>query len=120
MKGKVLILSIIETILFVIVMYFFVANIMSHTSSQFAAGINTDFITIKTATVILIMWFMGVFSGFVYAFTLSNRYRDQIEFYARKNEKLSQQNEIDLDDKEVLQRKIASLEIALQNALNNK
>ena len=51
---------------------------------------------------------------------LGQRYKDQIEFYARKNEKLSQQNEIDTDDKEALQRKIATLEIALENALKNK
>ena len=65
-------------------------------------------------------WLLGTFCGFVYAFVLGMRYRDQIEFYARKTEKLSQQNEIDSDDKEALQRKIASLEIALDQALKNK
>lgn len=120
MKGKLLVLSIIETIFFVIVMYLFYANIKVHTLSQFAASLNGDYVSVNTSTVILLMWFLGAFSGFVYAKTLSNRYRDQIEFYARKTEKLAQQNEIDSDDKEALQRKIASLEIALENALKNK
>lgn len=120
MKSKLLILASIETILFVVMLYFFIANIQAHTASQFAASFAGDYISINTSTVIIVMWFLGVFSGFVYAFTLSNRYRDQIEFYARKTEKLSQQNEIHSDDKEALQRKIASLEIALENALKNK
>ena len=120
MKGKMLFLASVETIFFVIVLYFFVANIQAHTVSQFAASLKGDYVSVNTYTVILLMWFFGVFSGFVYALTLSNRYRDQIEFYARKTEKLSQQNEIDSDDKEALQRKIASLEIALENALKNK
>ena len=51
---------------------------------------------------------------------LGTKYREQLEFFARRSEKLAQQNEIDTDDKEALQRKIATLEIALQNALKNK
>lgn len=120
MRGKFILLASLETIFFVIMLYFLVANYKANTASQFAAALSGDYVAISTSTVILIMWFLGVFSGFVYAITLSNRYRDQIEFYARKTEKLSQQNEIDSDDKEALQRKIASLEIALDNALKNK
>ncbi|MBQ4122772.1 hypothetical protein IJD44_03495 [bacterium] len=117
---KFFILASLETVCFVIMLYFLVSNFNAKTSSQFAASFTGDYVSISTTTVILIMWFLGVFSGFVYAITLSKRYRDQIEFYARKTEKLSQQNEIDSDDKEALQRKIASLEIALDNALKNK
>lgn len=120
MKGKFILLMIIESIFFVVVMYLLIANYKADTYCQFTATFNGVYVSVKTSTIIFLIWLLGVFSGFVYAISLSNRYRDQIEFYARKTEKLSQQNEIDSDDKEALQRKIASLEIALDKALKNK
>ena len=120
MKNKV-ILTIFETILFCGLLYFLIVNYMSKTTAGFAVTTdNTGFIVISTFVVVLISYFVGVFSGFVYSFVLGQRYKDQIEFYARKNERLAVQNEIDTDDKEALQRKIATLEIALNNALKNK
>lgn len=120
MKAKLIGLMLIETVFFVIVMYLFIANYKSNTACQFSSTFDGVYVSVKTSTIILITWLLGMFSGIVYALSLSNRYRDQIEFYARKTEKLSQQNEIDSDDKEALQRKIAALEIALDNALKNK
>lgn len=120
MKGKVFILGLIESIFFVIMLYLFIANYKINAACHFAASFSGDYAVVNTSTVILLMYLIGSVSGFLYSVVLSNRYRDQIEFYARKNEKLSQQNEIDSDDKEALQRKIASLEIALDNALKNK
>lgn len=120
MKGKFFLLILIEFVFFVAVMYCLIVNYKTDTACQFTATMNGMYVSVKTSTIIFIMWLAGVFSGFVYAISLSNRYRDQIEFYARKTEKLSQQNEIDSDDKEALQRKIASLEIALDKALKNK
>ena len=94
---------------------------MQKTTAGLTVSTDTSgYLVVSTFVVILISYLIGVFSGFVYSFVLGQRYKDQIEFYARKNEKLSQQNEIDTDDKEALQRKIATLEIALNNALKNK
>ena len=120
MKNKVF-LTILETVLFCGFLYFLIVNFMQKTTAGLTVSTDTSgYLVVSTFVVILISYLIGVFSGFVYSFVLGQRYKDQIEFYARKNEKLSQQNEIDTDDKEALQRKIATLEIALNNALKNK
>ena len=120
MKNKVF-LTILETVLFCGLLYFLIVNFMQKTTAGLTVSTDTSgYLVVSTFVVILISYLIGVFSGFVYSFVLGQRYKDQIEFYARKNEKLSQQNEIDTDDKEALQRKIATLEIALNNALKNK
>ena len=119
MKKNIFLIT-IETILFIIIMLIAVANYNAHTTSQLAISFDGSFTIVNTLLVIILAYIIGLFSGSVYSLVLGTRYKDQIEFYARKNEKLSQQNEIDTDDKEVLQRKIATLEIALDNALKNK
>ena len=120
MKNKV-VLALIESVLFCCLLYFLVINYMNKTTAGVTVSVdNTGYVVLSTCLVIFVSYLVGVFSGFVYSFVLGQRYKDQIEFYARKNEKLSQQNEIDTDDKEALQRKIATLEIALNNALKNK
>lgn len=119
MKNKIF-LMFIETILFTGVLYFLICNLQFKTTSSLTVSFSGETVVLGTFFVLLLAYIIGVFSGFVYSFVLGARYKDQIEFYARKTEKLSQQNEIDTDDKEALQRKIASLEIALDNALKNK
>ena len=120
MKNKFF-LMILESILFCGLFYFFVMNINSKTTSGISISLqNSLYVDVYTFLVILIPYMIGVFSGLVYSGILGKKYKDQIEFYARKNEKLAVQNEIDTDDKEALQRKIASLEIALENALKNQ
>jgi hypothetical protein len=120
MKNK-LVLLLLESVLFCGLFYLFVINFKSETISGLALSIeNSKYVDVSTFFVILIPYLIGVFSGFVFSGIWGKRYKDQIEFYARKNEKLAVQNEIDTDDKEALQRKIASLEIALQNALKNQ
>lgn len=120
MKNKILLMT-VESVLFLGLLYFLATNSMAKTTSGFSVSFDASgYVVLSTITVILLFYFIGVFSGFVYSFVLGQRYKDQIEFYARKNEKLAVQNEIDADDREALQRKIASLEIALNNALNNK
>ncbi len=119
MKNRIIITT-FEVILFAIIMVYAFINLKTNTTSQFAISLDGTLLISSTFWVILISYITGLFSGIVYSIELGGRYKDQIEFYARKNEKLSQQSEIDTDDKEVLQRKIATLEIALDNALKNK
>ena len=120
MKNKI-VLMVFETLFFAVLLYFLIANYMNKTTSGFTVTLDSSgYVVLSTFAVILVSYLIGAFSGFVYSFVLGQRYKDQIEFYARKNEKLAVQNEIDADDREALQRKIASLEIALNNALNNK
>lgn len=120
MKNRIFFI-ISELILFLVFMYLLVINYMTGTKSGLNITIGTDsFVELNTFFVILAIYVIGVVSGIVYSLSHGQKYKDLVEFYARKNEKLSQQNEIDSDDKEALQRKIASLEIALNNALKNK
>ncbi len=117
---KNIFLTTLEFILFLIILYALIVNFRVNTTSQFSVSTDGTIVILSTFFVILGAYLFGVFSGFVYSVVLGFRYKDKIEFYARKTEKLSQQNEIDTDDKEALQRKIAALEIALDNALKNK
>ena len=120
MKNKIILMT-VESVLFCGLLYFLIVNFINKTTSGFTVTFdNSGYVVVSTFAVILISYLVGTFSGFVYSVALGRRYKDQIEFYARKNEKLAVQNEIDTDDKEALQRKIASLEIALENALKNQ
>ena len=119
MKSKFIFIA-IETVLFILLVYLLYVNYDVKTTSEFAVALKDGTVKLSTFFIILGIYFFGVFSGFVYSMVLGSRYKDQIEFYARKTEKLSVQNEIDTDEREALQRKIASLEIALDNALKNK
>lgn len=107
-----------ETILFVGFVYLLIVNYVENTKSGLNISFGSDgFVELNTFFVILAIYLIGVVSGYVCTCSHGQKYKDLVEFYARKNEKLSQQYEIDSDDKEALQRKIASLEIALKNAL---
>ncbi len=110
--------AIFQLIIFLAVLYFFYLNIPNATHINFIK--NMPFYETSTAFVIIAAYIAGILTGLMQSIVNKSFYRNQIEFYARKNEKLAQQNEIDTDDKEALERKIAALEIALQNALKNK
>ncbi len=76
--------------------------------------------TLSVSMVVIIGYFIGLFAGLLHSVVSSARYKNLLKQYEKRTEKLSLQNEINTDDTEVLKRKIASLEIALENALKNK
>ena len=110
--------AIFQIIILITVLYFVLINL--HNVSSFSFSKTAEAASISTSMIILCVYAAGLFAGALGSLINKGAYRSQIEFYSRKNEKLQQQNEIDTDDKEVLQRKIAALEIALDNALKNK
>lgn len=117
MKNKIF-FGFINLILLFAFLYIAGVNFFAKTTSIFTLTLDKDsYSVISTFVLISVSFGIGAFAGILYSFGLWQRLREQLEFYARKNEKLSQQNEIDTDDKETLQRKIATLEIALENAL---
>lgn len=119
MNSKIF-FRVFEIILFLGVIYFSIVNYFAKTTSVFNVSFTQNAsVELSTFCLILLVYFVGCLSGFVNSLSVDKKYKDQIAFYARRTEKLSQQNEIDNDDKEALQRKIASLEIALNNALQN-
>lgn len=108
----------LQIIVFTAVIYLFYVNMSNTTNICFIK--NSEVLVISTSVAVIASYLIGLITGIMQSVVNKSVYRNQIEFYARKNEKLSQQNEIDTDDKEALERKIATLEIALQNALKNK
>lgn len=117
---KNIILLSLETCLFVIMVYCAVVNYQSKTIANFAVSLNGEQVVISVFLVIVLFYIVGLLSGLVYSKVLTGTYKNQLAQYAKRNEKLALKSETDSDDKEVLKRKIASLEIALDNALNNK
>ena len=115
------IIGFIEAVIFIGLMYGLYVNWKSQTICGVSIGFEGyNNLVFPTILVIFGCFAVGLFSGLLLLSILKQNYRDKIEFYARRSEKLSQQNEIEVDDKEALQRKIASLEIALEKALNSK
>lgn len=108
----------LQLVIFSIVIYVFYVNMSNMSDISFVKNAQT--VAVSTSIAVITAYFTGLITGIMQSIVNKSVYRNQIEFYARKNEKLSQQNEIDTDDKEALERKIATLEIALQNALKNK
>ena len=115
---KKTIAAFIQILIFIAVIYFVCINIQSTSNINYFQ--NSPMIILTTASIIMAAYMLGLLTGVMQAIVHKGSYQSQIEFYARKNEKLAQQNEIDTDDKEALQRKIATLEIALENALKNR
>ena len=107
-----------QIIIFALLMYFAALNAGNTAIFKYAA--NTRSLAGNTALVILASYFFGLLSGIVHTLINKNFYRSQIDFYSRKNEKLSQQREIETDTRQVLERKIAALETALNNVLKDK
>ena len=108
----------LQIMFLLIVLYLVYVNMANVSDINFV--LNSEPVKINTYVIIIALYIFGLLSGAIHSITNKGAYQSQIEFYARKNEKLSQQNEIDSDDKEALQRKIATLEIALENALKKK
>ena len=108
----------IQAVICLIILYFACINAGNTSVIKFMP--NSASTALNTSIVFVCVYILGVLTGLVQTFVKRSIYRSQIEFYSRKNEKLSQQNEIDSDNKEVLQRRIAALETALSNALKNK
>ena len=114
-------LAIIQFILLAGLIYLLIVNYQAQTISGVSTGIEgyTNLV-FNTIVVIAGCFAAGWLSGLICGLFPSLKYRQQINAYAKRSEKLLQQNEINSDDKEALKRKIASLEIALEKALNSK
>ncbi len=115
-----IVLHTVTLIFLAIIVYICFINWHSEATSQFVVRNDGSLIIVNTWLLLLITYIFGKVSGILCSLNIGVKYREQLEFFVRKTEKLSQQNEIDTDDKEALQRKIASLEIALDKALKNK
>ncbi|MCD7879932.1 MAG: hypothetical protein LUG16_08375, partial [Candidatus Gastranaerophilales bacterium] len=102
------------------IMYVLIANYINQTSVQLAVSIDGKTVVLSTFFVVFFSYIIGIFSGVIYSGIRNIKFAKQIDMYAKRTEKLSLQSEADSDDKEVLKRKIAALEIALDNALKNK
>lgn len=106
---------IMQIIIFIAILYFVYINIDN--VSQLSYSQDSPVIKMSSALMIITSYFIGIIVATINAYGIKHGYKKQVEFYARKNEKLVEQNEIDNDNKEMLELKIASLELALKNAV---
>lgn len=115
MRNKIL--FVLETGLFALLVYIALLNYNAQTISNFKVFTNENALELNTFFVIIACYFIGLCTGLIYSKMISGEYKKQLSMYAKKTEKLSLKNESDTDSKVALERKIASLEIALENAL---
>ncbi len=117
---KNLIMLSVEIVLIAILAYIIIqTNTISETVNIPLPYLKTTY-TYNVSIVVIIAYFIGLFAGLLHSVVSTSKYKNKIKQYEKRHEKLSLQNETDTDDIETLKRKINSLEIALQNALNNK
>ena len=79
-----------------------------------------DPVTTRIAAVILLTYVLGGFTGTIYAMKVNIECDETIDYYREKLAQISRNNDNDSALIDSLQRKISSLEIALQNALKDK
>lgn len=77
--------------------------------------------TVETYIAIIVISILAGILGYsCAAIRLEKKYKEMSCLYSKKADELSIQNEINSDDKQTLQRKIETLEIALEQALKNQ
>lgn len=108
----------IQIILLLAIFYFAFTNTGSVLSIKYYY--NADAIQLSATNFILFVYLLGLITGSLKVILAKNEYKNRMKFYEQKNEQLSQNNEINTDEKAALERKISALEIALKNAINNK
>lgn len=85
-----------------------------------AKGVGTIVSNVHFVPVVLLVFILGTIAGVLWATAFYSSTRIKLKEYQRKLEKTSVQSSEDCSKVEVLEAKIATLEKALQSALENK
>ena len=91
-------IGLIESIIFLGLIYGLYVNWKAQTICGVSIGFEGHDKVFLTSIVILGCFLVGLFSGGLFSALSGKKYKDQLEFYARRSEKLSQQSEIEADD----------------------
>ncbi len=117
---KNLAMFILEMILLAILAYIIIkTNTVKEVVSIPIPFLDTVY-SLKFSIIVVVAYFIGLIAGLLHSVVSTNKYKNQLKQYEKRNEKLALKSETDTDDIEALKRKINSLEIALQNSINNK
>ena len=87
-------------------------------SVTYTCVVNHNSYTLSLGVFILAVALLANMAGFLYAIVLKSNVSDLCKAYQKKNENISIKNEADSAKIQVLEAKIASLEAALDAALN--
>lgn len=79
-----------------------------------------DPVKTRVAAIILLSYVLGGFTGVLYVMKINTECDEAIDYYKRKILQISKNADSDSSLIDSLQRKISSLEIALENALKDK
>ena len=79
-----------------------------------------DPVTTTTTAIMLLSFVLGGLIGAVYVIKINNDCDEAIKFYKKKLNRITQNSDSDTALIDSLQRKISTLEIALENALKDK
>ncbi len=120
-----LIMNILVAIVIIGIILFVVITSWQNYSSGFLSEIQLPFflkepVTTTTAAIILLSFVLGGLVGAVYVIKINNDCDDAIKFYKKKLNRITQNSDSDTALIDSLQRKISTLEIALENALRDK
>jgi len=122
--NKVLIKTIVALIIIAVVIFILVAAWQNYTAG-FLCDVKVplfmkDPVKTTTAAIMLLSFVLGGMIGAVYVIKVNNDCDDAIKFYKKKLNRITQNSDSDTALIDSLQRKISTLEIALENALKDK
>jgi hypothetical protein len=123
MRG--LFIKIFSISMIVIIMLFVLIMAIQNYRADFITNIIVpvffnDPVTTRVAAIILLSYVLGGFTGVIYVMKVNAECDQAIDYYKRKIQQISSNTDADSSLIDSLQRKISSLEIALENALKDK
>ena len=107
-------------VIMVFVLIMAIINYRADILAQIRFPFMADPVTTRMAAIILLTYVLGGFTGTIYVMKVNIECDETIDYYRNKIAQLSKNNDGDSALIDSLQRKISSLEIALQNALKDK
>jgi len=113
-----IVIACVLIMLFVLIMA--IINYRADILTQIRFPLMADPVTTRMAAIILLTYVLGGFTGTIYVMKVNIECDETIDYYRNKIAQLSKNNDGDSALIDSLQRKISSLEIALQNALKDK
>lgn len=123
MRG--LFVKVFSIVMIVLIMLFILIMAIQNYRADFLTHIVVPMlfpepVTTRVAAIILLSYVLGGFTGAIYVLKVNAECDDAIDYYRKKITQISKNTDADSSLIDSLQRKISSLEIALENALKDK
>lgn len=121
---KVVVNTLVILIIILVIIFMLIAAWQNYTAG-FLSELKIPFflkdpVTTTTTAIMLLSFVLGGLIGAVYVIKVNNDCDEAIKFYKKKLNRITQNSDSDTALIDSLQRKISTLEIALENALKDK